>query len=255
MSIINGALKRIFFGKKAFQPFFNRLLVLSLEGLNVGSGGGDLLQNGEAFAIEYCLKEATNPIVFDVGAQGGGYTKEILRVSRGKANVHSFEPAKKPYEELVTQFGQKATIVKFALGEQAGEAILFSPKNGDGLSSLYQHDDRFTLTEKVPVTTIDTYCSSNKISRITLLKLDVEGHELACLRGARLMLAHIDHIQFEMSIASRDARTYFKDMFEFLSDYTIYRILKDGLVEIKKPDKIAELLFTTNYLAVRKDGQ
>lgn len=252
MSIINGILKRTFSGKKAFQPFFNKLFVLSLEGLNVGSGGGDLLQNGEAFAIEYCLKDATNPIVFDVGAQGGGYTKEILRVSQGEANIHSFEPAEKPYRELVTQFGQKATIVKFALGEHVGEAILFSPKNVDGLSSLYQHDERFTLTEKVPVTTIDTYCLNNKIPHITLLKLDVEGHEFACLRGARSMLPHTDFIQFEMSVASRDARVYFKDIFEYLADFKIYRILKNGLIEIKSPEKIAELLYTTNYLAERK---
>ena len=66
------------------------------------------------------------------------------------------------------------------------------------------------------------------------------------------MLPNIKYIQFEFSISSRDSRTYFRDIFNFLSDYTIYRILKDGLFEIKSPEKITELLFTTNYLAVRK---
>lgn len=252
MSYLKRILKRAFFGKKASQPFFRKLFDLSLEGINIGSGGGNLMQNGEAFAIRHCLKNKDAPVVFDVGAQGGGYSQEVLRVSSGKAKVYAFEPDSKSYQALTAQLGHGVIVIKTALGETSGETILYSPPNTDGLSSLYRQNDRFSATEKVRVETIDEFCSKNNITRITLLKLDVEGHELACLRGAQAMLPHIDYIQFEMSIASRDARVYFKDIFELLSDFKIHRILKDGLAEIKCPEKIAELLFTTNYLAVRK---
>jgi hypothetical protein len=66
------------------------------------------------------------------------------------------------------------------------------------------------------------------------------------------MLPFISTIQFEISVASRDSRTYFKDIFELLVDYKISRILKDGLDEVKSPDKLSELLFTTNFVAERK---
>lgn len=235
------------------EPFFRRLFHLSLEGLNIGTGGGDPTQNGEAFAIAYCLNGKTAPIVFDVGGQGGLYSMEALKVSGGSAKVYTFEPSTKDHQTLTELLGNTVTVVKSALGDKKGEAMLYSPKDTQGLSSLYQQDDRFTSTEKVAIDTIDEFCFQNKIDYITLLKLDVEGYELSCLRGAKSMLPHIDYIQFEMSITSRDAGTYFRDIFNFLSDYTIYRILRDGLSEIKYPEKITELLFTTNYLAIRHE--
>lgn len=246
------ALKKTFFGRKKSQAFFRRLFYISLEGMNIGMGGGDLKNTGEAFAIRHVLKNKINPIVFDVGAQGGDYFSEVLKVTTNTARVHAFEPRSKDYRILEKEFGSKITLVNSALGENVGETILYFPDGVSGLSSLHKGDERFTMSESVHIDTIDQYCHKMGIKKIDLLKLDVEGHELACLKGAKHMLPFISSIQFEISIADRDSRVYFKDIFELLSDYTIYRILKDGLQEIKTPDKISELLFTTNYLAERK---
>ena len=117
---------------------------------------------------------------------------------------------------------------------------------------LFRSHDGFDESEEVKIQTIDDFCKLNNLKEITLLKLDVEGSELACLKGAEQMLPNIKYIQFEFSTASRDARVYFRDIFNFLSDYKIYRILKDGLCEITDPEKITELLFTTNYLAEKR---
>lgn len=239
-------------GKKAFQPLFRRLFDISIEGMNIGTGGRHPSENGELFAARYALSKETAPIVFDVGAQGGDYIEAILDTTKD-AKIYAFEPCLKDYQILAERFAGTATIVQSALGDTDGEATLYYPEDVSGLSSLHKPSERFNRSEVVPIQTIDTFCKENSITNITLLKLDVEGNELACLKGAKEMLPNIKYIQFEMSTASRDSRTYFRDIFDFLPDYTIYRILRDGLYEVESPEKITELLFTTNYLAERKD--
>jgi FkbM family methyltransferase len=246
------SIKSLLFGKKAYQPLFRRLLSISLEGMNIGTGGGNLENTGEKFAIGYALKGRQDPIVFDVGAQGGDYLSEVLKAAEGNAVIHAFEPNSKDHDVLERSFGHRARIVKSALGDKNGEAVLYFPSGVSGLSSLHGGDERFTLSEKVKIETIDSYCKRQDIKAIDLLKLDVEGHELSCLKGAVGMLPNIRAIQFEMGIASRDSKTYFKDIQTVLSGYTIYRILRDGLEEIKTADKLSETLFTTNYLAEKR---
>ena len=250
---MNKLIKKIFFGKRVFQPLFRRLFDISMEGLNMGTGGRNLKENGELFVIDYVLGKEKNPTIFDVGAQGWDYTKEILSLSKDRVKVYAFEPCLRDYQILEKELGGKATIVKSALGDTEGEATLYYPNNVRGLSSLHKPHDGFSESEEVKIQTVDSFCKLNGIKNITLLKLDVEGNELACLKGAEHMLPTIKYIQFEFSTASRDARVYFRDIFNFLSDYKIYRILKDGLYEIESPEKITELLFTTNYLAERKN--
>ncbi len=258
MSKITKIIKKKVFGKKAFQSFFRRLFFVSMEGMNIGTGGGDIHRNGDSFTIGVTLLPlvGNNPVVFDVGAQGGEYTEEVLRVTQGKVRVYAFEPCLRDYELLKKEFDaiKEVALFQSALGDSNCEATLYYPENMHGLSSFYKHDGRFKSSEKVKIETIDSFCQNNDIKMITLLKLDTEGSELACLRGAKNMLPSIQNIHFEMGMASRASRTYFKDFFEFLSDYKIYRVLMDGLYEITSAETITELLFTTNYLAIRKEG-
>lgn len=250
---MNKLIKKIFFGKKLFQPLFRRLFDISIEGMNIGTGGRHPSENGELFAMQYALKKEPVPIVFDVGAQGGDYVEGVLIFTKGDVKIYAFEPCTKDYEILNKTLGDKVSVIKSALGDSDGETVLYRPDNISGLSTLYEPPEGSSGSETVKIQTIDNFCKLNDIKNITLLKLDVEGNELACLKGAKQMLPNIKYIQFEFSASSRDSRTYFRDIFNFLPDYKIYRILRDGLYEIKSPEKITELLFTTNYLAERKN--
>ena len=85
--------------------------------------------------------------------------------------------------------------------------------------------------------------------------MDVEGHELKILNGAKGMIDSnsIDYIQFEFGGCNIDSRTYFQDFWYLLNDkYKFNRILKDGLFEINSYKEIYECFITTNFLLERK---
>jgi hypothetical protein len=111
--------------------------------------------------------------------------------------------------------------------------------------------------EDVEIRRIDTFCKEQGIGRIGFLKLDIEGHEFRALQGASAMIdsGNIDCIQFEFGQCDIDSRTFFQDFYYLLKgNYTIYRILKNGLHEIRGYKETYELFRgTTNYLAIRKE--
>ena len=63
----------------------------------------------------------------------------------------------------------------------------------------------------------------------------------------------IKAIQFEFGGTNIDSRTYFQDFYYLLKEkYNIYRILQDGLYEIKQYSELQEIFTTINYFAKLK---
>jgi hypothetical protein len=109
------------------------------------------------------------------------------------------------------------------------------------------------IASGVAVRTFDAFAPDAGIEKVDLLKLDVEGHELAVLAGAINSLDRgvIRAIQFEFGGANIDSRTYFQDFWYLLRrSFRIYRILPTGLYEISRYSEHLEQFITTNYLAM-----
>ncbi|MDB5204367.1 MAG: hypothetical protein JWP09_395 [Candidatus Taylorbacteria bacterium] len=250
------------YGKKRYQRFFHRLLGISLAGLNLVGGGRSIRTSGEMWAIKYVLsKSKKDSVVFDVGAQGGEYSETVLEANPD-AKIYAFEPADKAKKELVKQFqeNKNVKIIPAALGVKTGMSPLYSSEGVSGVDSLYElsNNDRNTFAKSadIQVYTLDDFCITEKIGVIDLLKLDVEGSEMDILKGAinYISKGNINFIQFEHSGASFKAGYRFADVFDLLNPYyKIYRILQDGLEEIKKPSQTEEFPFAVNYLASKKD--
>jgi hypothetical protein len=113
----------------------------------------------------------------------------------------------------------------------------------------------FNKSEKVEINTIDNYCSENAINHIHLLKLDIEGHELDALDGARKMFDKnsIDIVTFEFGGCNIDTRTFFQDFWYFFSgiNMKIFRITPSGyFYPIESYKEIYEQFRTTNFIAM-----
>ena len=268
--VVSGWLARTY-GKRSFQGFYERLHRIALYGLNSGGPAGEVHQSGEVGLLRrLAALWADGPVVaFDVGANHGDYLQALLDAFRGHSHVriYAFEPAAGPFHALdrVIASAPPGVLVEscqLGLGEKDEMRDLFSTgeKDSSGLSSLYsrrldQFGIRMPNRETVRLTTLDDFSVKNGISRIQLLKLDVEGHELAVLRGAQQMIEKgaIDYIQFEFGGCNIDSRTYFQDFYYFLNDhFRLYRILRDGLLPLPFYRETDEIFTTTNYLAERR---
>jgi len=246
---------------KYSRSFFEVLHKTALFGLF--GDEWDFMRNGELrFAELIANKVKGQATVFDVGANEGIYCEELLHVfseANVPVTVHGFEPAADTYSRYYKRFKNIEAVKcnNIGLGDKDESVNLFKSKDSSGFASLYQANKfDFNSAESIELTTIDKYCSLNAIDVILFLKMDVEGHEFAVLKGAQKMIddGKIQIIQFEFGAGNISSRTYFKDFFDLLSGtYSIYRIVKNGLIPIPKYDYSLEVFGrVTNYAAINK---
>jgi FkbM family methyltransferase len=246
------------------QGIWENIFQMSLRKMNFGNGG-DFNDSGElnvARLVKDKLSNETSIIIFDVGANVGKYSKALSELFNSRATIYSFEPSKKTFELFLETIKNIKNIIPNNIGfsDKEYDQLLFTNTEGSGLASVYQRKlDHFGLSmdksEEIKLTTIDSFCTQKQIDRIHFLKLDVEGHELNALNGAKKMIQNkkIDFIQFEFGGCNIDSRTYFQDFYYLLKDnYNIYRILKDGMYELTTYKETHEVFITVNYLAIRK---
>ena len=229
--------------------------------MNYGNGG-DFEKSGELNAAKYIRSKYNNKqplIMFDVGANKGFYSIKLAQTFNGVPfTIHSFEPSVRTYEALLENVGGRAGIIpnNFGLGERKEKLKLYTNNPLSGLASFYERRLDYigidmSAFEEISMRTIDDYCSEKNVNHIHFLKLDIEGHELKCLAGAKNMLEQkkVDFIQFEFGGCNIDSRTYFQDFWYLLKDkYQFYRIVKNGLVLINQYNERLEIFKNINYL-------
>ena len=234
----------------------------------MGIGSGDAVSSsGEQAMFDLLRRRFDSPYyIFDVGANRGQFLQLVLGNMQDRDfSVHCFEPGRETFKMLVNSSSgdQRIRLNNIGLGKEKGEAMLYFDNEGSGLASLTKRKLEhfgidFNKSEKVEIGTIDAYCSENGIRRIHLLKIDVEGHELDVLAGAKKMLEakSVDMITFEFGGCNIDTRTFFQDYWRFFSaiNMKIMRITPSGyLYPIESYKEIYEQFRTTNFIAFSQE--
>ena len=248
--------------------YFLESAVLVAQYLQGIGSGGNVYSSGE-HVIFKTMKDKVGPnrslCVFDVGANKGQFLSLACSCLDGRQfTIHSFEPGRNTYKQLCEKAGKytNATLNNFGLGREHGEFELFYDCLGSGLASLTKRDLAhfgmvMDLSEKVKISTIDSYCIDSRIEHIDLLKIDVEGHELDVLNGATQMFrkSAIEMVTFEFGGCNIDTRTFLRDFFHFFHEYQmrIFRIAPSGhLRELQSYKEVFEQFGTTNFLCYRR---
>jgi FkbM family methyltransferase len=178
--------------------------------------------------------------IFDVGANVGNMT-ELYRLMFEEPVIHAFEPQPEVFAELERRFGQTAgvTLNRVALGAHSGTARLYqnSDRATSSLLPLYPESSwarQLGLTPQgeleVPLDTVDDYCAARGIDAIDLMKLDIQGFEPDCLKGATRMLGRraIRVVQVEIITHRKyQRRTTFLDIESILAPcgYRLFSVL------------------------------
>lgn len=261
-------IKKKFFIKISGNNFVQQRLekkIKKLQRLTGVGSGGRVDESGEAGVIRKLKELKGSPYcVFDVGANKGDFAKLVMSCldEKDSFRVHCFEPSKVTFDMLSANMkgDSNAVLNNMGLGKERGEFDFFSDGPGSGTASLTKRNldylgVDFKFSERVSIDTIDNYCSKEKIEHIDLLKIDVEGHELDVLDGAKNMFesGNIRMVTFEFGGCNIDTRTFFKDFYYLFKKYgfLIYRITPSGYF-YPMPDykEIHEQFATTNFLAL-----
>jgi FkbM family methyltransferase len=214
--------------------------------------------------LEKRYTENRTYIIFDVGANQGGYCSALLaNIGIKDLQVWCFEPAPGTFKILQTNHGAKDNVFLYNIGfsNESGDIPLYHTGNQWDMASLFQPEPshggkgKGSDFELVTIKTIDDFISENSIPYIDLLKMDIEGNELNALRGAESAIESnkIKAIQFEFGVCNIDSRTFFRDFWNLLSPrYNIFRIVKNGLQPVTHYTEYDEVFSTINYYAELK---
>jgi FkbM family methyltransferase len=139
------------------------------------------------------------PIIFDVGAHVG-LAASRYRELFPRATIHCFEPFPESFEQLKSSVGELQPIEfhPVALASTDGQAE-FSVNRNSATNSLlpsdqeaarYWRNDAPKTTGRlaVPTRTLKSFAREHSISRIDILKMDVQGGEYDVLQGAADLL-------------------------------------------------------------------
>ena len=250
---------------RRMQKLWERVYRISLIGMNYWSSEFEVTGEREALAfIASQLRSIERPVVFDVGANVGDFAVAALAAFGRDCAVHCFEPSLSTFELLKgnRQLARpNIACHRLALSDREGTATLHSSEPGSSIASLEQLERPVrpfdeSLDERVDVTTIDRFCAQSSIGAIDLLKLDIEGHELAALKGAERMIGgrRIRFIQFEFGENDISARTFLGDLLGLLpAGSRLWRIVPGGPVSFVYAGGVSEVFATMNYLALLPD--
>jgi FkbM family methyltransferase len=184
----------------------------------------------------------------DIGANQGGFTIfAAKRLENGK--VLAFEPAANIYQQLTENVQlnsfDNVVLFNFALFDKEGKADIFSeapdPTSSiynEGLPSLFSTHKQSIKLGETELRTLDSVLEQNRLSRLDVIKIDVEGAELMVLRGAAATLKHFKPIViFEATPEFFSKAGYtVETVFDFLNNlgYRFHRLEQNGgLVEIQ----------------------
>lgn len=143
-------------------------------------------------AVTRTISSVVRPgdVCLDIGANFGWYTTLLHRLVGAEGTIHAFEPVPGIFASLKKNLdlaGDPANVKlnNVALGDAPGEVELhlFAGLPNGHTSLSTQGRDDFTIV-KSPMLVLDNYLSENNIRPVNFVKMDVEGAELMCLRGA-----------------------------------------------------------------------
>ena len=178
-------------------------------------------------AVTRVVRSIVRPgdVCLDIGANMGWYTTLLHELAGPSGEVHAFEPVPAIFAALdrnVALLDQRTNVHlrNLALGDSPGAVpihLFAGLPNGHASMSDMGRDDAETV--EVALITLDSYLDAEDVAPVDVVKMDIEGAELGCLRGAERLFAQDDPPIWviEMALATTRGFGYLpEDLVQFL---------------------------------------
>jgi FkbM family methyltransferase len=147
-------------------------------------------------------------VIVDVGANVGNYALDY-RSAFPEARIVCLEPVSKTFALLQKAIeGRRIETHRLALGERRGRATIFLTPYLTTNSLIRPDETDIRGTEEVAIETLDSLAAAHDLRKIDILKIDVEGFDLAVLQGASelMRLRRVRFILIEVGFHPGDSR-------------------------------------------------
>ncbi len=180
-------------------------------------------------------------VVLDVGAYIGYYTLIAAKIVGDKGKVFVFEPDPNNYELLLKNIQinsyQNVVAVNKAVSNQAGKGELFLSSENRGDHRIYNSLDSRPAIE-IELISLDEFFK-NQEHPIDLIKMDIQGAEMAALLGMNKILERNPNLKMIIEFWPFGLEKFGYSLAEFLNhiqnlSYRLQLITDEGLEAIEK---------------------
>lgn len=205
----------------------------------------DTYEPSETWLFEQMVQMGDS--VFDIGANFGWYTTLFARLVGGAGEVRAFEPHPRNFVELsyqcaLNRCADNVHLHPLALGdeEEGTVKIYMFDALSSGHASLSPQGRADADVSQCRMTTLDRFVQDEAVSRIDVIKVDVEGYELRMLRHAGQTLSRFQPmLVLECNTdAARELGYSSNEMLNLVRSYGPYEFFRarDGRVYRVDPD-------------------
>jgi FkbM family methyltransferase len=148
---------------------------------------------GEKQFISFAREHIQNgSVVLDVGANIG-FISAIFSVANPDGQIYAIEPGPENFEYLTENIRKNSlsnvTPVNIAFSDVVGYQVFHENSAWGYLDGILGQESKFGSTK---VTTLDKFVSENKLMRVDLVKIDVEGFEARVFAGMKETIARFN---------------------------------------------------------------
>ena len=213
------------------------------------------------------IKNENNLVIFDVGCFKGVFVNTILKLIKNKKYKFYLFDINKNVKNYIKNL-LKIKNINFTETYNFNSSF---ESSGSSLSSVFKDDSQWNfsrklilkilspttiergfLKQKVKTATLDTFVKKNKIKKIDILKVDVDGSEYEFLKGSELTLKKnkIKTILIEISEKKKFYKNKEKKVIKFLNKKNFSLIDQSNIfsVSIFSKTKSGDYLFVNNKI-------
>jgi FkbM family methyltransferase len=198
------------------------------------------------------LKRLLHPdsTFLDIGANIGYFSLLAAR-SAPDGYIVSFEPVSYLFEAFENNVRLNSITniksIKAAVSEKEETRLIYlSDMDNTGMSSFQKPENYSGKNEMVKVVSIDSWFSNSGLTKVDLIKIDVEGNELAVLKGMKETVTVFQpHILLELN---PETLSYFSltpaDILSYITEwpYKLFLITTSGKLKLLDTGDVKETI-------------